>query len=99
MKQWIRVGSQWVTRGKSSRLKVQRWRLWNKKRRCHYCNEVLPNFEDTTLDHRVPISRGGTSHIWNLVLCCGECNKNKGNLTEWEYRNQLRINREKEKFT
>ena len=45
---------------------------------CQYCGVVLPASE-LTLDHIVPRSRGGLSTWENLVACCGECNRRKGN--------------------
>jgi len=45
---------------------------------CQYCGEVLPSSE-LTLDHVIPRSRGGLSTWENLVACCHECNRHKGN--------------------
>lgn len=45
---------------------------------CQYCARVLPSAE-LTLDHVVPRSRGGMSTWENLVACCQECNRKKGN--------------------
>ena len=45
---------------------------------CQYCARVLPSAE-LTLDHVVPRSRGGLSSWENLVACCQECNRSKGN--------------------
>lgn len=45
---------------------------------CQYCAEVLPSTE-LTLDHVIPRSRGGASTWENLVACCHECNRRKGN--------------------
>jgi 5-methylcytosine-specific restriction endonuclease McrA len=45
---------------------------------CQYCAKVLPSAE-LTLDHVIPRSRGGLSSWENLVACCQECNRNKGN--------------------
>ena len=45
---------------------------------CQYCGEALPPSE-LTLDHVVPRSRGGNSTWENLVACCHECNRRKGN--------------------
>jgi len=45
---------------------------------CQYCNVVLTASE-LTLDHVVPRSRGGLSTWENLVACCHECNRRKGN--------------------
>src|ERR1700733_5835797 len=45
---------------------------------CQYCATVLSSSE-LTLDHVVPRSRGGSSTWENLVACCHECNRHKGN--------------------
>jgi 5-methylcytosine-specific restriction endonuclease McrA len=45
---------------------------------CQYCGEAMPPSE-LTLDHVVPRSRGGNSTWENLVACCHECNRRKGN--------------------
>ena len=50
---------------------------------CHYCHEkVDPN--EVTMDHIVPVSRGGTSTKGNVVPCCKECNSRKAYLTSAE---------------
>jgi 5-methylcytosine-specific restriction endonuclease McrA len=53
---------------------------------CFYCNEV----EASTIDHVVPLVRGGTHSIGNLVPCCKRCNSSKGALfiVEWRHRNR-----------
>jgi 5-methylcytosine-specific restriction endonuclease McrA len=50
---------------------------------CQYCSVVLASNE-LTLDHVLPRSRGGLSTWENLVACCHDCNRRKGNslLTE-----------------
>jgi 5-methylcytosine-specific restriction endonuclease McrA len=50
---------------------------------CQYCGTVL-SASDLTLDHVNPRSRGGTSTWENLVACCHECNRRKGNHTPHE---------------
>src|ERR1700727_1910830 len=45
---------------------------------CQYCNVVLTAGE-LTLDHVIPRSRGGLSTWENLVACCHNCNRRKGN--------------------
>jgi 5-methylcytosine-specific restriction endonuclease McrA len=44
---------------------------------CHYCGERFAPAE-LTLDHLVPIARGGTSTLGNCVPACKECNSEKG---------------------
>ena len=45
---------------------------------CQYC---LHKFEikDLTLDHVVPISKGGKTEWTNIVAACGPCNSSKSN--------------------
>src|SRR5436190_5642372 len=45
---------------------------------CQYCCKVMSSGE-LTLDHVIPRSRGGLSTWENLVACCHECNRRKGN--------------------
>ena len=50
---------------------------------CHYCGKKFPR-EELTLDHIVPVARGGRSTRGNLVVCCRKCNQSKGMLTPAE---------------
>ena len=45
---------------------------------CQYCERLMGSSE-LTLDHVIPRSRGGASTWENLVACCHECNRRKGN--------------------
>ena len=47
---------------------------------CHYCGGKFPQ-DELTLDHIVPVSRGGRSTKGNLVVCCLDCNQKKKYLT------------------
>lgn len=49
--------------------------------RCYYCGAV----GDLTVDHKVPLARGGSNHIDNLVPACRSCNSRKGTQDELEY--------------
>lgn len=53
--------------------------------KCAYCGEGGP----LEVDHRVPLSRGGTNAIDNLLPACRSCNGRKHQLTEAEYRARL----------
>ena len=44
---------------------------------CHYCDAPLHRFRNFTIDHVVPIVRGGTNHAENLVACYRSCNAAK----------------------
>ena len=45
---------------------------------CQYCGECLTH-ADSTIDHIVPVSKGGTLNWDNVVTACKECNNKKGN--------------------
>jgi 5-methylcytosine-specific restriction endonuclease McrA len=73
-------------RQKARDLRVTQW--WKNKRAsgiCHYCRGRFPA-RQLTMDHVVPLIRGGKSTKSNLVPCCRECNARKKNLlpTEWQ---------------
>jgi 5-methylcytosine-specific restriction endonuclease McrA len=50
---------------------------------CHYCGEKFSP-EELTMDHLVPVARGGKSTRGNIVACCKECNNEKKYLTPAE---------------
>lgn len=51
----------------------------NKNARCLYCDTKL-TLENATTDHIIPISKGGNNAQVNLVVCCKDCNNERGNL-------------------
>ena len=52
---------------------------------CHYCGRQVGR-EALTMDHVVPLSRGGKSKKGNIVAACKECNNKKKYLLpiEWD---------------
>jgi len=65
--------------------KTQWWKRKCSEGKCYYCGKAfLP--QDLTMDHLVPIIRGGKSARNNVVTACKECNsKKKHSLPiEWE---------------
>ena len=64
-------------RAKSRELRASQW--W--KRRCstglcHYCGRDV-GAKKLTMDHLVPLIRGGRSNKGNLVPACADCNRAK----------------------
>lgn len=57
----------------------QRRILWNTtaQRKCTDCGRVL-SWDDFTIDHIDPYSRGGRSRLDNAALMCRSCNSSKG---------------------
>jgi hypothetical protein len=46
--------------------------------RCQICSQCI-DFVNSTLDHIIPSSRGGSDHHTNLQLACKLCNEDKAN--------------------
>jgi 5-methylcytosine-specific restriction endonuclease McrA len=77
-----------IEREKRKARELRRTQWWKNKRasgRCHYCGRTFPARE-LTMDHIVPLVRGGKSVKANVVPCCKECNDQKKYLLplEWE---------------
>lgn len=47
--------------------------------RCDGCDTFIENPRFFEVDHDVPISKGGSDDMLNLVLICGPCNRTKSN--------------------
>jgi 5-methylcytosine-specific restriction endonuclease McrA len=61
-------------RQKARELRASQW--WKRKRAvgvCHHCGGKFPPRE-LTMDHLVPVVRGGKSTKGNLVPSCKKCN-------------------------
>lgn len=58
---------------------LKRWR--QQRRRCWYCTRIA-----TTVDHLIPLVRGGTNYEGNLVPACLSCNSRKQDRLPIEFR-------------
>ena len=72
------------------------WRAQLDKGICHYCHNHFPP-EELSMDHIVPVARGGRSVRGNVVPCCKECNNRKKYLTPAEIIMEQLEREEKEK--
>jgi 5-methylcytosine-specific restriction enzyme A len=73
-------------RAKARELRQSAW--WKRRRSsgvCHYCGRNV-GARALTMDHLVPLVRGGRSNKGNVVPACKECNSDKKHklLFEWE---------------
>ena len=82
-------------KAKARELRASQW--WKRKRSsgvCYYCgNRFKPS--ELTMDHLVPLTRGGKSVQGNLVPACKECNNKKKYLLPMEWEEYLRRAHEK----
>lgn len=88
------ISEQQIKQEKEKARELRRTRWWNNRVApgiCHYCGGNFPP-DELTMDHLVPVVRGGKSTRGNLVPACKECNNRKKYLLplEWEeYLNTL----------
>jgi 5-methylcytosine-specific restriction protein A len=71
-------------RRKAQELRASPW--WKRKRAagiCHHCGAKFPP-KDLTMDHLIPIIRGGKSTKGNLVPSCRKCNSARKYLLPFE---------------
>ena len=62
---------------KARELRKTAW--WKKKLAdgiCYYCGVKFLS-DELTMDHKIPLARGGYSEKGNLVVACKECNNKK----------------------
>ena len=57
---------------------------------CDYCGKKL-NRKNFSVDHGMPLSRGGDTSAKNLVYCCNQCNQAKGEMSAKEFRQLLKL--------
>lgn len=62
--------------------------------RCFYCDRVLVRAL-RTMDHLIPLSRGGRHHVANLMPCCRACNREKNAIVYPVWRGLEDLNEEK----
>jgi hypothetical protein len=48
--------------------------------KCAHCGKPVYFGYGATIDHFIPLSKGGTNRDENLIMLCEKCNKDKGNL-------------------
>ena len=59
------------------------WKAQLAKGVCHYCGQTF-SADELTMDHLIPVARGGTSTKGNVVPACFACNQSKAAQTPAE---------------
>jgi len=54
---------------------------------CWWCGEFVGLTFD--IDHRIPVSKGGTTDISNIVISCRKCNRSKNDKLPHEWNGRL----------
>ncbi len=92
---FVTADEEHIKREKAKAREIRNSQWWKRKRSsgiCHYCGRRFRPSE-LTMDHIVPIARGGKSVAGNVVPACKQCNTKKKYLLpmEWEaYLNSLK---------
>ncbi len=85
------VSEREIGREKQKARDLRKTRWWKDKCEegmCYYCGaQVVP--KELTMDHLVPIIRGGKSTKNNLVTACKECNNKKKHSLPLEWQEEL----------
>ena len=82
---WILIPEILVLNSACAQKKKKKHRTISKRKvferdghKCGYCETPL-NSSNRTIDHIIPVSRGGDKVSYlNVVACCGKCNSKKG---------------------
>ena len=88
---FIPADEEHVRREKAKARELRRSQWWKNVRgegKCYYCRRRF-HPHDLTMDHVVPIIRGGKSTRGNVVPCCKECNSRKKHMVPVEWQEYL----------
>jgi len=86
--EWIEIkrDEQQIKREREKARELRQSQWWKNqlaKGKCHYCGKTFAP-DELTMDHLVPLVRGGKSTRGNIVPCCKACNNAKKYLTPAE---------------
>lgn len=88
MEEWLDINADpaHVKREREKARELRKTDWWKAKiaaGQCHYCHREV-GAANLTLDHVIPLSRGGRSNRGNCVPCCKQCNSEKKSYTPAE---------------
>ncbi len=88
METWFEISEEQLRRERQKARDLRRSQWWRNRIAggvCHYCGRQFKPSE-LTLDHVVPLVRGGCSTRGNCVPACKDCNSRKKDLLpiEWQ---------------
>ena len=67
----------WYPRKERKQMTTHKRRLYKKTQCCYICQKKL-TYEQATVDHFIPLSKGGLNNSNNYRLACEPCNSRKG---------------------
>jgi 5-methylcytosine-specific restriction endonuclease McrA len=95
-RRFVVVGLKWGGKNVKRRTSgfAKEFLQWSKNPKCIYCENPL-TMENATSDHIIPISEGGNNTQVNLVVCCKDCNNERGNM---DFKTYISIKKKDIKF-
>lgn len=78
-----------TTKNKTIKLQL----LFKYGNRCAICGKKIRSLDDLTVDHIVPLAKGGKHQIENCQLAHKKCNERKNDSMPDAYERMLRYNR------
>lgn len=87
----IEVSKKQINKERAKAREIRKSHWWKQKissGRCYYCNKTV-NPKELTMDHIVPLIRGGKSTKSNIVPACKDCNNRKKYLLPIEWQEYL----------
>ncbi len=95
---FIPADEEHIKREKQKARELRKSQWWKRKKAtgiCYYCGKKFHPSE-LTMDHIVPIARGGKTVKGNVVPCCKDCNNKKKYMLPIEWQEYLeRLKNEK----
>ncbi len=83
MQDFLKPNLEQIKREKNKAKELRKSAWWKQKLAlgdCYYCSQKFAS-DELTMDHRIPVSRGGKSTKGNVVVACKKCNNDKKNHT------------------
>ncbi len=83
----VTVSDEKLQREREKARKLRKTQWWQRRKDrgiCYYCGKKV-NPKELTMDHVVPLIRGGKSSKGNIVAVCQQCNAKKKYLLPWEW--------------
>jgi 5-methylcytosine-specific restriction protein A len=86
MSLWIQVSPETLRKEREKARKLRQSSWWKQRIGagiCYHCGQKFPK-EELTMDHLLPLARGGKTTKKNVVVSCKPCNTAKGGQTRAE---------------